>query len=338
MAVRTIIVGCGLRGRDWLREVARNDDFELVGAVDPDGSTLEAFRLESRLEPSSCFAGLAPALERTDPGAVIVASPEQHHVDVVRQSLDRSLGVLVEKPFTMRYREARELVELADRQRVPLVVAQNFRYLRVNRAIRKVVRDGTVGEVGVLIAQYYRPPHEMPPSVHDLGERIMWRLSVHHFDAMRWTLECEFTRVCAEFFKAPWTNVDAGDSFHVLAEMEGDIRVTYQATYESTGHEFFERGQEFYERIVGSRGTLHVFHRWLVFMPIGGGLPRIIGRGPRPRTEESILLDQVRRGLDGDMDYESSGRDNLGTMAALEAMSVSARERRWVELSEVVDA
>lgn len=338
MAIPTLIIGCGSRGLDWLRVMSSQTEFRLVGVVDPDESALTEFRGHSGLDPAACFTSLPAAIDATSPRAVIVASPEQHHVEPIRESLERSVGVLVEKPFTIRYADARELVDLAERRHVPIVVAQNYRYMRLNRAIKRLVDDGTLGDIGIVIAQYYRPPHFMPPSVDDLRQRIMWRMSVHHFDAFRWTLGREFTRVVASSFAAPWSDEDQGDSLHLLADMAGGIRVTYQATYESTGHQRFEHGQEYYQRIVGTRGTLHVYHRWLIFFPAGSRFPRVIRRGARTISEEAILLHQLGRGLEGDQGYESSGRDNLGTMAALEAMTVSAREMRWVDVSEVTSA
>lgn len=337
MAIPTLIIGCGSRGRDWLRLMSSQAEFKLVGAVDPDESALAEFRRLAGLDSTACFTSLSAAIDRTSPRVAIVASSEQHHVEPIRESLERSVGILVEKPFTIRYADALELVDLAERRHVPLVVAQNYRYMRLNRAIKRLVDDGTLGDVGIVIAQYYRPPHFMPPSVDDLRQRIMWRLSVHHFDAFRWTLGREFTRVAASSFATPWSDHDQGDSLHLLADMAG-VRVTYQATYESTGHRRFEHGQEYYQRIVGTRGTLHVYHRWLLLFPAGSRFPRVIRRGARTISEEAILLGQLRRGLEGDPDYESSGRDNLGTMAALEAMTVSANENRWVDISEVTRA
>ncbi len=335
MAVPTVIVGCGLRGRDWLREITAHPEFILAGAVDPDPAALDRFRRASGVDSSLCFGELARALDQTGARAIVVASPETMHGESIRQALDRSIGVLVEKPFTTSYVEARELVARAEDRAIPLVVAQNYRFLRYNQTVRKLLGEGVVGEPGIVIAQYYRTPHAMPPSAEELSDRILWRMSVHHVDALRWTLQREFTRVVATSFPAPWSPERPGDSFQMLAEMEGGLRVTYQSTYESRGHEFFESGQEYYQRITGTRATLHIYHRWMVLFPAGRKLPRLIRRGPKGRNGEAILLDQLHRGLRGDGTYEASGRENLGTMAALEAMVRSARESRWIDLTEV---
>ncbi len=122
----------------------------------------------------------------------------------------------------------------------------------------------------------------------------------------------------------------------MLLSLENETRAVYSSTYESSGHEFFERGQEFYIRFVGQRATLHVFQRWLMLCE-NGKLPRLVRRGPRAFTEERILLDQLERALVAGEEPDSSGRDNLQTMAVVEACVRSASERRWINPQELLD-
>ena len=131
------------------------------------------------------------------------------------------------------------------------------------------------------------------------------------------------------------TPLPEGASLQALLTFADETRGIYSATYESSGHEYFERGQEFYQRYVGERATLHVFHRWLVLCP-RGRLPRLVRRGPRATTEERVLLRQLERALRHGEEPESSGRDNLMTMAVLESLVRSATERRWVDPRELL--
>ncbi|HEY8410697.1 MAG TPA: hypothetical protein VIK76_04820, partial [Pyrinomonadaceae bacterium] len=107
--------------------------------------------------------------------------------------------------------------------------------------------------------------------------------------------------------------------------------------YESTGHTLFEGGQEFYARFVGERGTLHVFQRWLIFWE-NGKLPRLVRRGPRKKTEERVLLDQLERALLHGEQAGVSGHDNLQTVAVLEACVRSATEERSINPQELFGA
>ena len=66
---------------------------------------------------------------------------------------------MVEKPFTLHLREAVALVSLADRAGVPLLVAQNYRYMRAFRAARRLIHAGALGRIGMVVGHYYRVPH-----------------------------------------------------------------------------------------------------------------------------------------------------------------------------------
>ncbi len=125
-------------------------------------------------------------------------------------------------------------------------------------------------------------------------------------------------------------------SERAMISFSSGARAFYSATYESSGHEFFENGQEFYARFVGELGTLHVFQRWLILCA-KGKLPRLIRRGPREVTEEQILLEKFEQAVLGRAEASSSGRDNLQTMAILEACVRSAAERRWINPQELLN-
>jgi predicted dehydrogenase len=269
--------------------------------------------------------------------AAIVATPAQAHVQQCREALSYPLPVMVEKPFTTSLAHAVDLVELADRKDVPLLVSQNYRYMRAHRTVKKVLDAGSIGKVGIVGANYYRVPHEMPPWLLQNEHSVMWGMAVHHLDAMRYVLSQRATRVLARYFTLPWNDPAPGATYDVLLDFQEGTRVHYSATYESSGHEYFEGGQEFYERFTGSTGTLHVIHRWLILCP-KGGFPRLIRRGKRETTEEHLLLNKFAQAIKENIEPDCSGRDNLQTMAIVEACIRSAQEDAWINPQDLLDA
>lgn len=337
MAIRVMIAGMGERGRDWAREVRRSSAFELAACADTDAQVLSGASSGLSLPPQKCFQELERALDETSCDAVIVATGADSHAKVCQTALERGLGLLVEKPFTLRLIEAIRLVRLAERQGVPLVVAQNYRYMRAHRTVRRLIREGALGRVQMIVAQYYRVPHPMAASLARLPCSVLWGMGVHHLDALRYVLGQEVTNVAAQNFTPPWSALPEGASVQALLTFQEGARAVYSATYEASGHEFFERGQEFYQRFVGERATLHVFHRWLVLCE-RGRWPRLVRRGARRETEESVLLGQLERALARGEEVESSGRDNLQTVAVMEACVRSAQEQRWINPQELLRA
>jgi predicted dehydrogenase len=307
-----------------------------VSCVEVDDERRQRASLHLNIPTQQCFADLELALDQSDAQAVVVATPAEDHKQTCELALLRGVSVLVEKPFTSRLQDAVRLVELAEQKRLPLIVAQNYRYMRSFRTARRLIAEGVLGRVGIVVCQYYRVPHEMSLSLSSVQHSILLGAGVHHLDAMRYILGKNVVRVMAESFTLPWGQLPPGASIRVMISMEDEVRVSYSATYESSGHEFFERGQEFYIRFVGERATLHVFQRWLVLCE-RNRLPRLVRRGARAVTEEQVLLGQFERWLLTGEQPDSSGRDNLQTMAVLEACVRSSNEQRWINPQELLD-
>ncbi len=336
MALRVVVVGVGHRGRDWVREVRASRGYELVACVDADPDALRSAFTNLKIPSERCFVELEKALDEKASDAVIVATSADRHVQACETALSRARAVLVEKPFTLHLSEAIRLVSQAEANNTPLLVAQNYRYMRSFRTARRLITEGALGRIGMVVFQYYRPPHDMAPSLTQLPHSVLWGVGVHHLDALRHVLGEEVTNVAAESFTLPWGKLPTGASLRVMLSFEGGTRACYSATYESSGHEFFERGQEFYARFVGERATLHVFHRWLILCE-RGKLPRLVKRRRRKMTEEQILLQQLERAILHDEHAEVNGRDNLKTMAILEACVRSAAEQTWVNPQDLLN-
>jgi predicted dehydrogenase len=326
----------GPRGQTWLREVQRAPEYELAGCVDLDQAALQQASRKLSVPTKQCFTDLEEALDQNSCNAVIVATSAANHVAPCESALTRSLAVMVEKPFTLRLGDAVKLVSLAEEKGAPLIVAQNYRYMRSFRTARRLIEEGAIGAVGLVVCQYYRVPHPMADSQASLTNSALWGAGIHHLDALRYVLKKRVTGVLAEAFTLPWGHLPKGGSMQIMLSFADETRAMYAGTYESRGHEFFEGGQEFYLRFVGEHGTLHVFQRWLMLCETGK-LPRPVRRGPRKVTEERMLLDQLERALLQGEQPDSSGRDNLQTMAVVEATLRSAAERAWVNPQELLD-
>ena len=336
MALRVVVAGAGPRGQDWVREVRSAEGFELAACVDSDENVLRQAATKLNIPAAQCFTQLDETLDAVACDAVIIATSAESHAQACEMTLSRGLAVLVEKPFTLQLNEAVRIVRMAEQKNAPVVIAQNYRYMRSYRTVRRLVKGGALGEIRLINCSYFRIPHEMAASLARLTHSVLWGVGIHHLDAMRYVLDERVVGVLNESFTLGNGELPQGASMQTLLEFAGGARALYSATYESSGHEFFERGQEFYARITGTRATLHVNQRWLFLCP-QGRLPRPVRRGARKVTEERVLLRQLERALLDGAEPESSGLDNLQTMAIVEACVRSARERRWINPQELLD-
>jgi predicted dehydrogenase len=287
VAIRVVVLGLGRRGKEWIDVLRNAPGFELAGAVEPDPETRRAAAAALGLREQECHDRLDVAVEVGRAQAAIVATSIDSHVEPCRAALARGLAVLVEKPFTLALSDARRLVAEAQKRALPLMVGQNYRYMRMPRTLRRLFGTGELGRLGLIVVQTYRSQKEPARALTTLTDSILWEIAVHHLDALRSAVGRPALRVLAQRFTLPWSEAPSGASIQVLLEFEGGARASYCASYDSRGQEFFERGQEVYLRAATDRGTLHVFHRWLVWCE-RGRYPRLVRRGPRAEVEELV--------------------------------------------------
>jgi predicted dehydrogenase len=337
MTLRLAVVGLGRRGREWVRTIHAAPGFELAACVDTDPASLRHATEALSVPAPRCHTALDTALDTANPHALIVATPLDQHMAPCRAALERGVAVLVEKPFATSLREARQLHGLAARMGAPLVVGQNYRYTRLPRALRGLVRDGVLGRIGLVACQAYRgQQHVVSPSVRALPDGVLWESAVHHVDALRYVLGQEVVHVMAQIFAPPWSAGRGGVSLQALLTFESGCRVSYSASYETAGNEFFERGDRFHLRMLGEHGTVSVWQRWAVLC-LRGQVPRWVRRGRRQVTEEVALLGQLEHAIRTGREPECSGRDNLRTVAVLEACARSAAAGRGIDPRELFD-
>ena len=104
---------------------------------------------------------------------VVVATPSSSHYELTKAALTRGKHVVVEKPFTLRSDEAAELVELAQRQRLRLVVDFTFLYTGAVQRIKELIHAGELGEL------YYFDSSRINLGLLQPDTNVLWDLAAH---------------------------------------------------------------------------------------------------------------------------------------------------------------
>lgn len=168
--LRIGIVGCGNISEPYARNLVKFPQLELAGMTDLDLSRAEAL--------SAKYGGrVYPSLEAilADPAIDLIVNLTIHHAhyQVSKQSLSAGKHVVSEKPLALTYAEARELVELAERQGLRLG-GTPFTYLgEAQQTAWKLIRDGRLGQVRVVYAEVnwgrIESWHPNPVPFYDVG-------------------------------------------------------------------------------------------------------------------------------------------------------------------------
>jgi predicted dehydrogenase len=97
---------------------------------------------------------------------VIVNTPNYTHYEFTKLALLAGKHVIVEKPFTVYSKQAKELIQLAKQKKRKLSVYQNRRYDSDYKAVRKIVEEKWLGDIVEAEFHFDRYKEELSPKVH----------------------------------------------------------------------------------------------------------------------------------------------------------------------------
>ncbi len=144
------VIGCGYWGINYVRVFDELPDSRMVAVCDLNDERLN--RVQQRFRHVKVYRDVSELLGDTEVSAVVVATPLASHYALVRTCLERGRHVLVEKPFVCRVSEGEELIELAERRHVTLMVGHTFLYNPSVRKMKEYMASGECGEIYYLHA------------------------------------------------------------------------------------------------------------------------------------------------------------------------------------------
>ena len=93
--------------------------------------------------------------------AVAIVTPVSYHYELAKKALENGKHVFVEKPFTATSAQAEELVELAERKNLQIMVDHTFLFTGAVRKIKQLVDEGASGS-SLLLRFDARQPGALP--------------------------------------------------------------------------------------------------------------------------------------------------------------------------------
>jgi len=337
--IRILQVGLCDWGRDWAWRVNPTvDEVEVVGYVDSDPSALALLAKRLPMSRERCFGFLADGIQATQPDALLVTTTLAGHAPIVRAGLEAGLHVLVEKPFTDTLATAAALVSLAAAKGLILMVSQNYRFFPAPRTAAMLVRERELGDlhgIGIDFRRDYSSPPKPRFRLHSDPQPLLVDMSIHHFDLLRLVLGREPDRFLCAVANAGIGGFD-GPPTAAASILFGDVLVSYRASWISAGAKTpwagewnmeFENGHAHWT----SRGDNGVLHDKVVITP-RRGRRSVVELPSMSRIDRAGTLGEFAAALLEGREAETSGRDNLATLAFTLAAVESSARGKWIEL------
>jgi predicted dehydrogenase len=320
----------GIHGRDWAaRVIPAVAGVEPTGCVDPDPTARKLTRASVGLPPRRLFASLEEGLAAVEADAVLVTTVLPGHVPVATAALEAGKHVLVEKPFAPSVFEAEKLVQLAAERGLTLMVSQNYRFFPAVLAVADMVRRGELGRLHQVSIDFRRYSTFVKGGTQfGYQQPLLVDMSIHHFDLLRMILGREPVRVTCETWNPLWSGFSGPPAGVATIEFEGGPVVSYRGSWISAGpitpwggewRMDFEKGEVFWT----TRGAENSLADVVLVRP-RGGKPKTRSLRRMGLVDRWATLTEFAAAIRERREPQSSGRDNLGSLALAAAAVESA--------------
>jgi predicted dehydrogenase len=214
--VKAAVIGLGYWGPNLVRNLASTSGVDLVTVCDLKETRLEAVGKNYPAVTQTADSREVMADENVD--AVVIATPTNMHYPLAKAALEAGKHVWVEKPITDNVAHAEELVDLAARKGLVLMVDHTFVYHPAVEKIHDVIQKGELGDV------YYYDSVRINLGLFQPDVSVLWDLASHDVSIMD------------HLIHQTAVSVQATGACHAGARVESMAYVTIQHDGGALGH------------------------------------------------------------------------------------------------------
>lgn len=258
------VMGCGVVSEyGHLPPLRDSTRFEVRALMDPDQARLADY--QKRFGVPQGYTD-QDAFMKSGLDAVSICSPAPFHLANIKGCAEHGLPTLCEKPLAMDADEAKQIVQLMGKAKLPLFVGFCYRFAGCAQAIRDLVQNGAIGQVRTLRLIYNWDCH----GKYEQGPDGKWRVyqrrvdrmleggpmvdcGVHQIDLAQWWLQSPVVRYEGH---GSWCDqYEAPD--HIFLHMDHDCgaHTMVEMSY-SYGHTTKNKYNEFIYELIGTDGII----------------------------------------------------------------------------------
>src|SRR2546422_1150927 len=174
--IRTGVIVYGYWGPNIVRNLRSLEGCQLAAVCDQSPAALQRVRqaypdLPVTTKPYDLLT--SPEID-----AVAVVTPVSTHFDLAKVALENGKHVFIEKPFTSTTQQAEELIELAERKNLRIMVDHTFLFTGAVRKMRQLIEEGVLGDL------YYYDSTRINLGLFQHDVSVIWDLAPHDLSIM----------------------------------------------------------------------------------------------------------------------------------------------------------
>ena len=170
------VIGYGYWGPNVVRNLDQLDKAEVLGVSDLSASARK--RVQKAYPHLEVTSDPAELLSSAEIDAIAVVTPVWTHFELAKAALENGKHVFVEKPFTSTTAQAEELIELAARKNLKIMVDHTFLFTPAVRKIRQLLDEDALGRL------YYYDSTRVNLGLFQHDVNVIWDLAPHDLSIM----------------------------------------------------------------------------------------------------------------------------------------------------------
>lgn len=176
--INTGVIGYGYWGPNIVRNFVANSDLRVVKVSDMAPDRLKL--LKTNHPDIKAEAEVESILNDPDIELVAIITSTSTHYKLAKQALLNGKHVFVEKPFTAKVSEAEELIELAEKRDLLIMVDHTFLFTGAVRKMKELVESGALGNL------YYYDSVRVNLGLFQYDANVIWDLAPHDLSIMNY--------------------------------------------------------------------------------------------------------------------------------------------------------
>jgi predicted dehydrogenase len=175
------VIGYGYWGPNIVRNFCAIDGFRVHMVCDKSHECLQ--RVAKAHPAVQVTTDASEVMKSPDIDVVAVVTPVWTHYELAKAALNNGKHVFVEKPFTFNSHQAEELIELADKKGLKIMVDHTFLFTGAVRKIRQLVDEGSLGDL------YYYDSLRVNLGLFQHDINVIWDLAPHDLSIMDYIIQ-----------------------------------------------------------------------------------------------------------------------------------------------------
>jgi predicted dehydrogenase len=179
--IRMGVIGYGYWGPNIVRNFHGQERSRVVAICDKSPKSLQ--RARQSYPEIRAIDECNDILTATDIDAIAIVTPVWTHYELAKIALENGKHVFVEKPFTCTTAQAEELIELAERKNLKIMVDHTFLFTGAVKRIKEFIDNGTLGDL------YYYDSTRVNLGLFQHDVNVLWDLAPHDLSIMDYLIK-----------------------------------------------------------------------------------------------------------------------------------------------------